>query len=337
MPYIKVPEFKHGETIKSSDFNDATTEIKDACKKLDGLNFSDQAFGQDEVPVGVSLRDSEYGDRNAQFTGSVTSISHGGFVDDLFSSYHDDGFIFLETHRNLNPSFNWPFKNYIRLKNLQAGEKVIIRASFRINIPDMAARTYMYGRPATLKAALVRVPLGSDLSTGDAPLYSTILRPTEQHFRFAFTDKMPSASSLSSQALAHAAPVLPWENFYASRDSVFIENGPWYRDNRGGSDDNPDDDYDAHHPTSAGTLNFPSQFNYTTCYLYEHPSEFVHNVTETLADQQFIIKVWLGGMNPGRNDDPDSELGGKGSGCLKPLRLPIEISDFDLHCYPVRR
>ena len=327
MPYVKVPEFKANEEIRSTDFNDAFSNIQEACDKLDGLNFADEALGFDEVPPRVALTIKDHLSVHSQ-TFSGATIEHGDGLMDPFSDFTFDNYpgpryaIFVH-----------PKNNNITATNLTGGEKFIIRASCRIHIPDMGARTYYDGVPAVLKVGLFQFPGEDVIANGSINGNTKRIRCTEQHFRLAFSTKVPSASSGSTEAIT--------EDGADGGDgdaSILISvrsrtlGSEWeYRDNRGGLPDSPDDDYAAHDPTQRqDKMPMQAHFTYTTCYLYEHPTTGSPDPT-----QSFGIMCFLSGMSTGISVN-DNVAGGK-SGCITPKFLPATITDGSLHMYQVRR
>ena len=336
MPYLKIPEFKHNEVISHSDFNEATSKIQSVCSKLDGFNFKDEAFGEFEVPDKTSLTvEGSGGDSRHPFTSKA-----------YWQMLHGDGSVSVPnpfTYPSTSPitlaeRYNYPFSTKISVRNMERGEKLIVRASLRLGVPDMGARTYYNGKPCTIQLALCRYLGDPDDVVDTNTINADIIRQTEQRFRFAFTDKMPSASSLSGEALEGATYTVDDDTYdmsghHRGRDSTYGESlygsvdGWWYRDNRGGDKLDPGDTYDDHHPTTAGTMNFPAQFNYTACHLYEH------DVSDKI-DVSFFLLAYISGMDPGMPEDTGA--GGK-KGCLTPIRLPVDFMDYTITAYPVRR
>lgn len=370
MPYVKVPEFKHGEICSSSDINDACNSIQTACDKLDGLNFKDESLGMAEVPRTVSLRDDEHGDRVKSEIYYSDDMGYGpgsGTLNPFIAPY--DSPFPVSLHEN----FTWPFRNIISVENMRFGEKLLIRASLRIQIPDMAARTYYNGQPATVRVGLFRhegdaseiTDIGS-MAPGIVNV--TNIKQTEQRFRFAFTDKMPSASSLSLEAFVAAGSwyrddVTTTDSdgtsttttyYYSLADDDHLgrnsslasdwKRGLWYRDNRGPNDEdkNVSDSLDNHHPVTAGTLNYPSQFNYTVATVYEHGKVGIDTDLGSAVGGRtvsFVLLCWIDGFDPGMNEPP-SEWGataGEDKGCRAPFFIPVQFRDYTISMHPVRR
>jgi hypothetical protein len=303
-------------------------------------------LGYDEVPSQASLTDQEYGDRVKVEKWYYHQIHHSDSAGIPNPLLHSGG----ELPTVLNDAFTWPFRNIVTLDNMQAGERVIIRASLRLEVPDMGARTYYNGQPATIRIGLMRHEGDTGDITSIPPMLSeviplTMIRQTEQRFRFAFTDKVPSASSLSHEALADAKYLhdpdgdwswesIPGNSFHHARDSNLSTSklrGLWYRDNRGPSDKdkNPSDSVANHHPVTANTMNYPSQFNYTVAHLYEHSGTSDVKVS-------FILCCYISGLDTGM-DFPDGYTPGGQKGCGPPLRLPVVFADYTMTTHPVRR
>jgi len=316
MPYIKVPEFKSGETIEADKFNESFESVQTVCDKLDGTNFSDESLGFDELPSSVALINQD----RASFYGQ--SVLHADMFPDPFNDYSSDLYPFARYSNYVHPK-----NNLITVSSLTGGEQYIIRASCRIHIPDMGARTYYDGVPAFMKVGLFQFPGESAIAEASINTSTKRLRSTEQHFRVVFSTKVPSASSCSNEAKVEDGG---FSALMSARHRLL--GSSWeYRDNRGGSDDRPDDDYDAHDPAqNQDRMPMGGHFTYTTCYLYEHPTTGSPDST-----QSFGIMCYLSGMDTGISVT-DNTAGG-GLGCVTPKKLPATITDGVLTMYQVRR
>jgi len=324
MPYVKVPEFKSNNAISADDFNEAFSSVQVVCDKLDGTNFADESLGFDEIPDEVALTKNDHL-ASHKHTFSGAQINHGDGVIDPFSDFTLDLYA-GRRHQN----FTHPKNNNITATGLTGGEKFIIRASCRIYIPDMGARTYYDGVPAVMKVGLFQFPGEDSITSGSINANTKRLRSTEQHFRVAFSGKVPSASSCSKEA---AEEVAADTGVLIPRDRT-VDLDWEYRDNRGdlNSADEPGDTYDHHDPAqNQSKLPLGGYFSYTTCYLYEHPSIGSPNST-----QSFGILCYLSGMDVGISKTDDTDAGGS-EGSVSPKPLPASITDGSLHMYQVRR
>ena len=323
MPYVKVPEFKQNEVIASDQFNDAFSSVQKICDKLDGSNFSDESLGFDELPNEISLtKDDHVPSHQILFSGQT--INHSDEFVDPFGNFSDD--LYADT-RTANR--NHPKNNLITLTGLLGGEKFIIRASCRIFIPDMGARTYYDGIPAVMKVGLFQFPGETTIADGSINAATKRLRSTEQHFRVAFSTKVPSSSS--GDAFARDESTTSPGSLIRFRDRNYGES--WeYRDNRGDDEfGRPGHDYEHYDPAqNQDRMYMAGHFTYTTCYVYDHPTVGSANST-----QSFGIMCHLSGMSTGISK-VDNVAGGK-SGCVTPKKLPATITDGSVHTYQVRR
>lgn len=321
MPYVKVPEFKSNDTISADDFNEAFSSVQVVCDKLDGSNFSDESLGFDEIPDEVALTKNDHL-ASHRHTFSGATVNHSDGLPDPFSDFTLD----LYAGRRLQ-DFTHPKNNNITATGLTGGEKFIIRASCRIYIPDMGARTYYDGVPAVIKVGLFQFPGEDSITSGSINANTKRLRSTEQHFRVAFSGKVPSASSGSQEAKDETG-----FDFEPRDRTVDLD---WeYRDTRGDLDSSgkPGDKYDHHDPAqNSNKLPLGGYFSYTTCYLYEHPVIGSPNST-----QSFGILCYLSGMEVGIGGSVSSDAGGS-DGCVSPRPLPGSITNGSLHMYQVRR
>ena len=155
------------------------------------------------------------------------------------------------------------------------------------------------------------------------------LRSTEQHFRVAFSTKVPSSSS--GDAFARDESTTSPGSLIRFRDRNYGES--WeYRDNRGDDEfGRPGHDYEHYDPAqNQDRMYMAGHFTYTTCYVYDHPTVGSANST-----QSFGIMCHLSGMSTGISK-VDNVAGGK-SGCVTPKKLPATITDGSVHTYQVRR
>tara|TARA_R100001163_G_scaffold31168_1_gene24437 strand:- start:1945 stop:2865 length:921 start_codon:yes stop_codon:yes gene_type:complete len=306
MPFIKVPEFKSGEVIDSSQFNDAFGAFSDL--NLDGENFADESLGPDQIPDGISLTDSS----NITVDNTAFSVANINMQKDhSFDPFHNPGSLYTGVRSRLD---NHPNNNRIALSGLEAGEKFIIRATCAISVPDGGWRTFNGGVPPIFKIGLVQFPNESSITDGSSSSLSNPIDQTVAHYRIAFTGKVPSASSLSEEATG----LFPSRSMDYSTDYA-------YRDNRKESRGGPE----IYDPVSSGKLGMPfsGYHSYTTAYLYEHSGAY--------STQSFGVMCWFGGQQAGVPLDPFS---GGSLGCQTPTRDEVAlVKDFRLYCYQVKK
>ena len=310
MPYIKVPEFKHNETISSAEFNNAFEEFKSL--ELDGENFADESIGFYEVPSDISLTNKE------KIT--ISSFKNSGMAMRLrytgsLNPFKTPGSVY--TNRRTQAT-NHPANNLISLQNITGNERFIIRASCRVYVPDGGWRTYYHGIPPTFRIGLVQFPGESSISDGSSSALTKPIDSTVAHFRVAFTGKVPSASQLSEEAAADLSGVGAIEYRDRTKDVLFS-----YSDTRGGDVDSPDDSRDGH--LSRKFMPFGAHHSYTTAYLYEPDAS--ENST-----QSFGLMCFFSGGDSGVSGSDTVSSGQKGAFSPDAFKTEAAIV-YDLHLF----
>ena len=209
MAKVKVPEFKVGETVEASKFNEAFDQFKSENLSLDGDNFADQAFGFDQIPKDISLTDLDKfmgtGASLFEFTTKTMQARIGTSRDPWVTPYTSFSGV-------RSSSVNHPHNNIIQLRNLSAGDMFIIRASCVIDTIDGGWRTFMFGIPPTVKIGLVRFEVRRALISVAIP--QTLTRsPFSKHWLIT-----ASHSRVKCQALHHLARLRPLQ--HRGRDQV---------------------------------------------------------------------------------------------------------------------
>tara|TARA_R100000808_G_C2152715_1_gene162340 strand:+ start:3752 stop:4705 length:954 start_codon:yes stop_codon:yes gene_type:complete len=316
MAYKKVPEFESNKPISSSAFNKAFSAFEDL--NLDGENFADESLGVDQVPQNISLTDTDKiikGEDSFTTQSIIRGVTEGT---NPFRSFEGSGVTYSGQRfkdRNL------PNLNRVTLKGVKNGDKFIIRASCVVDVPDGGWRTYFAGVPPVFKIGLVRIPGEEGITNGSSNANTTPIYSTVATYRVAFTGKVPSASSLSREAVAEHSPSGGGSYFHKD---ITMDAGKYsYRDTRGGADT-----AEAHDPnTNKSGLPFQGYHSYTTAYLYE--CEAGHDTT-----QSFRVMCFFGGADKGHST-PNLKVG-KDHGCGDPKFESARIREFKLFCYQVK-
>jgi len=324
MARIKVPEFKVGDTITADKFNEAFDAFKRTNLVLDRDNFADESLGFDQIPADISLTDlskitvssDEFEFKNME---PNTKVSQ----DPWRSPYTSYSGI---RHQNINH----PLNNLITLKNLEAGDQFIIRASCVIDTTDGGWRTYMFGVPPIQKIGLVRFDNQtiSDFGFGSTSNANTFpIKETLAHYRIVFTGKMPSSSGLNETIKTEADGADSDDPLsYASIDN--------YGDPLTYLDTRLDPDSDTYGtPLNNPYMPFDGFHSYTTAFLYTHAASSSSTQSFGLMCSEIGGKV---GYKPDGGSIPNEMTGGK-FGSENPYHLPYTIRNFHLFAYQVKK
>ena len=323
MPYIKVPEFKPNETIEASKFNEAFSIFQNI--KLSGENFADESLSLKEIPNDISLTDKTKIGDSLRLVHGFKEINHAmmsGFdpfavIGEKFTGFRSYNINMIqnvgETH------------SPVRLQNLTGGEKFIIRASCVVRTFDCGWRTFQMGIPPILKIGLVRFPGETSVTNGSSNSLTTPIYSTLAHYRIAFTGKVPSASSLSLEAVSIPNSEL---RTYHYRDRSHGADFT-YRDTRGGSEAGGDAYPSTATDAAQQYLPFNGYFSYTTSFLYEHDSS-------DDPTQSFDLMCHHAGGVSGVYSGIYTSSGGI-DGASTPVPRPAKIGDIDISVYEVKR
>jgi hypothetical protein len=328
MARIKVPEFKVGETITADEFNEAFDAFKPTNLVLDRDNFADESLGFDQIPVDISLTDLTKIIKSSDELVAKDMRGNTRAVQDPWRSPYSS---YSGTR---HPGVNHPQNNLITLKNLEAGDQFIIRASCVIDTTDGGWRTYMFGVPPIQKIGLVRFDnqTSEDFGFGSTSNPNTFpIKETLAHYRIVFTSKMPSSTALNRKVR------------YESDDSdvgtgsgedplqyVDTSNNPsaTYLDTRL----NPSTDaYGT--PLNNPYMPFDGFHSYTTAFLYTHSASSSSTQSFGVMCSEIGGKV---GYKPDGGSIPNEMTGGK-YGSENPYHLPYTIRNFHLFAYQVKK
>ena len=309
MPFVKVKEFKSNEIISHEDFNESFGAFRNL--QLDGENFADESLGVDQIPRGISLTDtSKLLIGSQSFASSPPIMMQNDHATDPFLN---PGSAYTASRVEEK---NHPSLNKLVLNNLEVGDKFIIRASCAVDVKDGGWRTFSDGLPPIFKVGLVRFPGETSVSEGSVNSNGRPIDSTVAHYRIAFTGKVPSASSLSKEAVDGYAGL-----FYKD---VTIDLKYQYRDSRKLTPESSED----HDPLKNKTfLPFSGYHSYTTAFLYTHAGGD--------TTQLFSLMCWFGDYKIGAGTDETT--GGKGGARTPDPSERARIRDLRTFVYQVKK
>jgi hypothetical protein len=310
MTFVKVPEFKSNDPISADKFNEAFNEFIEL--NLDGDNFADESLGFDQIPGGISLTDSTKLTKSVhRFVKEPIKYRNDGIYNPFTPAAGDS-----YTGQRLR-LFNHPDRNHITVSGLSTGDKLIIRASCQIYVPDVGWRTFYSGVPPIFKVGLVRFPgeVSADFTEGSSNSNTQILSSTWSQFRIAFTGKVPSASSFAKDVSEGLDPPLVHSSADVNLDPEFD-----YRDTRDG--------LEYRRALTFKGMGFPGQHAYTCAHVHEQDST-------DMPVQSFGLMCHFDSAKAGA--PPDEAFGGT-SGCALPDRLiHAQVQNFEISVYQVKK
>ena len=315
MARIKLPEFKENEEITSSQFN----EVNEAFKSftVNGENLANEAINEDFV-------------NNDAVFGSVNSTSDAGKVISCVSAKSRGDW--------LAANGNWLLdKDSVTVTNLATSDKALVRASCRVYIADVGAKTFFSGRTPVVKLMLA-YRTNVESSTGDDSGW-TFLPETCQEFRLAFSTKIPSDSSLSWQTGNDSGQLYTVGGSTKRLEDLMVPI------NRGLPENRSDFPYEVLHrdttdPSEKGSSRYSlsyryhnsldSDFSYTTAYLFNNGTGLTYD------NVQFALWGSFWGFDAG-GGDLGAGSPGNVKGCLKPQFDSFTLYDFNLYAHQIKR
>jgi len=323
MGRIKLPEFKENEQITSDQFN----EVNNAFQKftVNGENLANEAINESMVE-----------DESA--FGSVQSAGVS-FLEVNPASLRD-------TAHWTSSRRNWMFsgtssRGAITVPTITKDDNVLVRASCRLKIPDVGAKTFFSGRTPVVKLMLA-YRTNVDGTTGDDTGW-VFLNETCQEFRMAFSTKIPSDSSLSQLTASQSGASIEglvlesiyitlWEDrglmglSSASRQSDVDSTG-FRKVHRDTTD--PSETSESRYSLAFKDHNsLHGDFSYTTGYLF--------NTNTDITNVQFALWGSFYGFDPGGGNSSAGTTG-KIRGCLKPVFEKFELRDFNIYGYKIQK
>jgi hypothetical protein len=322
MGRIKLPEFKENEQITSDQFN----EVNDAFQQftVNGENLANEAINE-------SMVEDESAFGSVQSAG-VTVLN----IDPVSSS---DTTNWRESRRN------WMFsatssRGAITVPTITKDDNVLVRASCRLKIPDVGAKTFFSGRTPIVKLMLA-YRTNVDETTGDDTGW-IFLNETCQEFRMAFSTKIPSDSSLSELTAIQSGATIeglplgsPYITLWGDRGLMGLTSTTRERDVdstgfRKVHRDTTDPSETSESRYSLGFRDHNSlhgDFSYTTGYLF--------NTNTDITNVQFALWGSFYGFDPGGGNSSAGTTG-KIRGCLKPVFEKFELRDFNIYGYKIK-
>ena len=379
MSTLKINKFKSGDEITSESFNEMQNSLKSL--KINEENLSEEALNSLHIKEN-SVFGKTASIRHSNMTVSDPATEPRVSFNRVFSRPHQfwpqkNSIVFGTSFSTTEEAFPYDF-GFSNIENPSHYEEkstdkfgIFLRASCRIRIPDVGARTFYNGNNPCVRIFLAyryNFEFDPDPAMVDLGVGWTAIPSTVQEFKLAFSDKVPSDSSGSATTFeqqidrgrfsiiglesyedykiylgkVHKGTVssMVTDSFYGappppppgSSDSSIPWNNPFpYRDNT-----------TLYGPVDVNTrydrketLSMINDVSYTTAFFHEfnrsEPSE-THSGRHGFKSVQYAIWCHAWGFDSG-HDGTDVGI----SACKPPKFIDFNLTDFNLNGYQIKR
>ena len=316
MARIFVSEFEEGQEITSAQFNKLNSDLSSF--RVNSENLSNEAINSNLVK------------NNTVFSGNKLFT---------FSSVNVNGEKKNDYRTWLADNENWIKRNFITLENIKGGDKILVRSSCRITLPDYGFKTFFSGKNPIIQMML-RFRLNTSDSDGDDNWVN--VPETLQEFTMAFGGKIPSDSSLSSITCETVGGVVgtgdatvSLKDFYNSRHSSRGLNES--RTNTRVTAGTSGEHRDTTDPSTSSADRYDLSYRDSQPFAMSVDYTIAHVISPLVDQTNVQFAVW-GGHTGWEAAGGDLDAGGaKGNGCKKPEFLGFSVSDFNLYGYKIQK
>ena len=317
MSRLVIPEFEEGEEIKSSQFN----EINDALAelKIDESNITNEAINKDLVK-----------DRTVFSSPKSSSFSEITITGEKKRTY--------TTWRSTNQ--NWINKKSITLQDISSTDKILVRASCRITLPDYGFKTFFDGSNPII-SMMLRYRFNSSASDSDDANWQN-LPQTHQQFSLAFGGKIASDSSLSfltCQTVGGSVRVddvtYTLEGFFTNKH--FGRGLNESRTNTGTALTTSAEHRDTTDPNEFGPRRYSLSHRDSQPFEMSVDYTAAHLLDPLIDYDNVEFAVWGSHSNWAANGGDTLVGGSKANGCSTPDFFGFTVSDFNLYGYKIQK
>tara|TARA_R100000426_G_scaffold1948_1_gene3320 strand:+ start:19532 stop:20488 length:957 start_codon:yes stop_codon:yes gene_type:complete len=318
MSRLVVPEFEEGDEITSNKFNQLNKALADL--KIDGQNIANEAINQNLVKENT-----------------------------VFSNHFEDGFgstTITGDRRGIYQLWradnqNWISKNRITFSDISRTDKILVRASCRITLPDYGFKTFFEGTNPVIRMMLRYRFNVEDGVTGDDEGWQNV-PSTHQEFSCAFGGKIPSDSSLSFVTCKTVGGTVTTGDFTADLSAFFHLNHSGRglneeRSNTGVTTGTSGEHRDTTDPSTSSPARYDISYRDSQPFALSVDYTVAHLLDPLIAYDNVQFAVW-GSHNDWFAGGGDTKAGGASpDGCLKPEFFGFFVSDFNLYGYKIQK